>query len=170
MNPLYFLEHKELPRIIYSEELSKDGTGWIVNQFEEICVHILKTAFGYTPYKMEDFKLSVVRVKNGDKTVYLIACFEFPFIKRHDFNMLCPRAYLVCEDDYGRKPYYYTVEYDDSLSFDDEGTFFLCGWCPDEDGNLNHPNYGTVKAGRESELLRIKKMTNKRMGIDDLGL
>ena len=170
MNPLYYLEHKELPRIIYSKELSKNGVAWIINKFEEVCVVALNQHFGFSYYDVDDFKLSGVRIKDGDETKYHIACFEFPFYKYPDFNLLCPRAYLVCETEYCKNPYYYTVEYDSSDLFGHDGAFLLCGWHLNKSGQLIHPNFGVITGGRESELLRIKEMTNERLGLGNLGL
>ena len=170
MHPLYFLEHKELPKIIYSKELSKDGVAWIINDFEKICVRILDYYFNFRGYDITDFNLTGVRIKKGEETVYHIACFEFPFSTYPMNNTLCPRAYLVSETEYCINPYYYTVEYDCSSFISPEGTFFLCGWYPNKNGDLMHPNYGIVSGGRESELLSIKKITNRRMGLGDLGL
>ena len=160
MNPYYFLEHQELPRLIYDKEMSGEGVAWIINQFEKLCVHIL-TRFGMD-VKESDFTISGVRVRDGEKELYHIACLSFPFSEYPWNNLLCPRAYIVSETDYFVNPKYYTVEYDSGL-----GCYFLCGWQPDEDGDLIHPNYGTVQVGYESEMKRIKEMTDECFRSDN---
>lgn len=158
MEPLYRLEHKILPELIFGEE--KISPFMLGNLFADICYKL-----GGPFYDKEEYVAKPIVVKDNGQPAYYLVQFSFPFKEFVSYNMACPRAYLL-HDLEGKNCHYYTIEYDcATMDEDGKGSYWLCGWAPNDKGNLIHLNLGKVDWEEDEEMRVLVDMNNKYFGI-----
>ncbi len=162
MDPLYYLEHKFLPVVIYQgkEKYGLDVFD-LANSFAKICNATLQNyqeaAKEKCPVTVREEHFQVDAVPFGDRADaragklggFILRLF-FPFTA--NAQPLCRRAYIVTGPQ-GENPLYYTVEYNQR-----EQTFYLCAW----DKNLCHVEFGKVDDNPDKELKRILEVDQHR--------